>query len=85
MSREGGVSHNGVVSADILEELSWRGLIAQSTDLEALRERLAADPHSPDEIRCNQTVRNINEFHEAFNTTPGDRLWLDPSERVRIW
>ncbi|GAB3134336.1 tyrosine--tRNA ligase [Tsukamurella serpentis] len=32
----------GCVSADILEELSWRGLIAQSTDLEALRERLAA-------------------------------------------
>ncbi|WP_461167903.1 tyrosine--tRNA ligase [Tsukamurella serpentis] len=30
------------MSADILEELSWRGLIAQSTDLEALRERLAA-------------------------------------------
>ncbi|ADG78994.1 Tyrosine--tRNA ligase OS=Tsukamurella paurometabola (strain ATCC 8368 / DSM / CCUG 35730 / CIP 100753 / JCM 10117 / KCTC 9821 / NBRC 16120 / NCIMB 702349/ NCTC 13040) OX=521096 GN=tyrS PE=3 SV=1 [Tsukamurella paurometabola] len=32
------------MSADILEELSWRGLIAQSTDLEALRERLAAGP-----------------------------------------
>ncbi|WP_374758817.1 tyrosine--tRNA ligase [Tsukamurella ocularis] len=34
--------HNGRVSTDILEELSWRGLIAQSTDLDALRELLAA-------------------------------------------
>ncbi len=60
---------------------TWRTIMRP----EALKERLATDPHSPDEIRCNQTVRNINEFHEAFNTTPGDRLWLDPSERVRIW
>lgn len=60
---------------------TWRTIMRP----EALKERLATDPHSPDEIRCNQTVRNINEFHEAFNTTPGDKLWLDPSERVRIW
>jgi tyrosyl-tRNA synthetase len=32
------------VSADVLDELSWRGLIAHSTDLEALRSQLAAGP-----------------------------------------
>ncbi|WP_341729441.1 M13-type metalloendopeptidase [Brooklawnia sp.] len=60
---------------------TWRTIMRP----QALKERLATDPHSPDEIRCNQTARNINEFHEAFGTTPGDGLWLDPSERVRIW
>ena len=52
---------------------------------EQLRQRLATDPHAPDEIRCNQVARNVDAFHEAFGTTPGDGMWLDPEERVRIW
>ena len=46
---------------------------------------LAIDPHSPAEFRCNQVVRNIAEFHEAFGTASTDALWLDPADRVRIW
>jgi putative endopeptidase len=45
---------------------------------------LTIDPHSPPEFRAN-IVRNLDEFHEVFETTPGDGLWLDPTERVRIW
>ena len=45
---------------------------------------LTIDPHSPPEFRAN-IVRNLDEFHEAFGTTEGDGLWLDPDERVRIW
>ncbi|GGV22641.1 putative zinc metalloprotease [Streptomyces longisporoflavus] len=45
---------------------------------------LTIDPHSPPEFRAN-IVRNLEEFHEAFETTEGDGLWLDPAERVRIW
>ena len=30
-------------------------------------------------------VRNLDEFHAAFATVPGDDLWLDPGSRVRIW
>lgn len=59
----------------------WRTIMRP----QAMKERLATDPHSPDEIRCNQTVRNIDEFHEAFGTQPGDAMWLDPAERVKIW
>lgn len=51
---------------------------------EAVR-RLAVDPHSPPEFRCNAVVRNIDGFHEAFGVEPGDALYLDPAERVRIW
>ena len=47
--------------------------------------RLAIDPHSPKEFRCNQVVRNIDEFYSAFDVAPGDALWLDPDERVQIW
>jgi len=47
--------------------------------------RLAIDPHSPPEFRCNAVVRNLVEFHDAFGTGEGDALWLAPAERVRIW
>ena len=46
---------------------------------------LAIDPHSPPEFRCNGTVRNVDEFHQAFGTVPGDDLWMDPDDRVSIW
>ncbi|MBK8460038.1 MAG: peptidase M13 [Micropruina sp.] len=51
----------------------------------ALLTRMATDPHSPDEFRCNQVARNIPAFYEAFGVSETDRLWLPPEERVRIW
>lgn len=60
---------------------TWRTKIR---DTELIR-RLAIDPHSPDEFRCNAVVRNIDAFVEAFDVRPGDSLWLDPEARVRIW
>ncbi len=51
---------------------------------EAIR-RLAVDPHSPPEFRCNAVIRNIDSFYEAFDVTPADALYLDPAERVTIW
>jgi len=57
----------------------WRRLIRP----EEARLRIATDPHSPDELRCNQIVRNIDEFYEAFAVTPNDALYLE--KRVKIW
>ena len=53
-------------------------------DEEALR-LLQVDPHSPNEFRCNQIVRNLDAFSDAFGLTPSDALWLDPDDRVTIW
>ena len=60
---------------------SWR---AVGRD-EMVLQRLATDPHSPPEFRCNQIVRNIGAFYEAFDVKPSDKLWLDEAERVVIW
>jgi endothelin-converting enzyme/putative endopeptidase len=60
--------------------LSWRTIWRS----EALRKLLASDPHSPPEFRTN-VVRNVDAFHDAFATKPGDGLWLAPEDRVRIW
>ncbi|GAA2007668.1 M13 family metallopeptidase [Brevibacterium samyangense] len=47
--------------------------------------RLAIDPHSPEEFRCNQIVKNIDAFHRVFDVEPGDGMYLAPEERVAIW
>ena len=59
----------------------WR---TKARDEEAIR-RLAVDPHSPPEFRCNGVVRNLDSFHEAFDVRPGDGLYLEPDQRVKIW
>ena len=52
---------------------------------EELRRRLVVDPHSPSEFRANGAPRNMDAFVKAFAVKPGDTLWLEPSDRVRIW
>ena len=65
--------------------LSWaQAWQMKLRDEEAIR-LLAIDPHSPNEFRCNQIVRNIDDFYAAFGVTEKDELWLDASERVTIW
>jgi putative endopeptidase len=65
--------------------LSWGRSWQQKTrDQEVIR-RLATDPHSPGEFRCNQIVRNLDEFYDAFDVRATDELWLEPAARVRIW
>jgi putative endopeptidase len=53
-------------------------------DEEIIR-RIATDPHSPAEFRCNGVLRNIDEFYVAYGVLPGDALHLPAEERVRIW
>lgn len=65
--------------------LSWaQAWQMKGRDEEVIR-LLAIDPHSPNEFRCNQIVRNIEEFYDAFQVTEHDALWLDPARRVTIW
>ena len=65
--------------------LSWAQVWQQKgRDAETIR-LLTIDPHSPNEFRCNQIVRNIDAFYEAFDVTDGDELWLAEDQRVTIW
>ena len=60
---------------------SWRGKYRP----EEVRRRVATDPHSPDEFRCNQVVSNLDEFYQAFDISESDKHYLPPQARVRIW
>src|SRR5579864_1969297 len=50
----------------------------------ALRRRVMTDEHSPGEYRTS-TVRNLDGWYEAFHVEPGEKLYLAPDDRVRIW
>lgn len=65
--------------------LSWGAVWQAKFRPEMVKQRLATDPHSPNEFRCNQIVRNVDDFYTAFDVTEADALWLDPAERVTIW
>jgi putative endopeptidase len=49
-----------------------------------LRQQVMVDPHSPAQFRA-ATVRNIDAWYSAFDVQPGEKLYLAPPDRVRIW
>ncbi len=59
----------------------WRGKLRD----DAIRRQVVSDPHSPRQYRVNGVVRNIDAWYTAFNVKPGQKLFVDPKERVRIW
>jgi endothelin-converting enzyme/putative endopeptidase len=50
----------------------------------ALRQQVMTDPHAPARYRAD-TVRNIDAWYAAFHVQPGEKLYLAPPERVRLW
>jgi putative endopeptidase len=60
---------------------SWRH---KSTD-DATRQQVVANAHAPAQYRVNGVVRNMDAWYAAFGIKPGDKLYLAPEERVRLW
>jgi predicted metalloendopeptidase len=52
---------------------------------EALRSLILSNPHAPPLTRVNGAVRNVDAWYAAFNVQPGDRLYVAPDKRVKIW
>jgi putative endopeptidase len=59
---------------------SWRGKIRDA----ALRAQIIADGHAPAQYR-SYTVRNLDAWYAAFAVKPGEKLYLKPDDRVRVW
>ncbi len=65
--------------------LSWAQAWRMAIRPEEAARLLSIDPHSPNEFRCNQVVRNIDVWYDTFGVTERDAMYLDPAERVSIW
>jgi putative endopeptidase len=59
---------------------SWRRKFREP----ALRQRIVTDGHAPAEYRAD-TVRNLDPWYDAFSVKPGQKLYLAPADRVRVW
>jgi predicted metalloendopeptidase len=59
---------------------TWRNKARE----QALRQQVVVDPHAPAEYRAD-TVRNDDAWYAAFQAAPGQKLYLAPADRVRIW
>ena len=51
----------------------------------ALRNQLLTNPHSPGMARAFVPLTNNDAFMKAFDVKPGDKMWRDPKDRVKIW
>ena len=59
----------------------WRGKVTE----DYVRRQVVSDPHSPRQFRVNGVVRNVDAWYTSFGVKPGERLYLEAEERVRIW
>ena len=64
--------------------LSFAQFWASKSPEASLRQQMMTDDHSPDQFRP-VTVRNLDAWYAAFDVKPGDKLYLLPADRVRIW
>ena len=59
----------------------WRGKVRPDAE----RQALTVDPHSPPMARANGAPHNIDAWYSAFDVKPGEKLYLAPQDRVKIW
>jgi putative endopeptidase len=73
------------VTGDQRVFFGWAQVWREKIRDEALRQQLHADPHSPAQARVNGVVRNVDAWYAAFDVKPGDKLFVAPTDRVKIW
>jgi putative endopeptidase len=65
--------------------MAWAQVWRNKSREQFLRQQLQTDSHSPADYRANGTVRNFDEWYKAFDVKPGDKMYLPPEKRIRIW
>ena len=60
---------------------AWRGKYRE----DALRQQVLTNVHAPDMMRGKGPLPNVDTFHTVFGVKPGDKMWLAPEGRVKIW
>jgi putative endopeptidase len=65
--------------------LSWATVWRTKYKDESLRTQVNTDPHSPGMYRANGPISNMDQFYKAFDLKPGDKLYREEKDRVKIW
>jgi putative endopeptidase len=65
--------------------LGWAQIWRAKERDDALRQLVMTNPHAPEIYRGNGPLRNVPEFYSTFGVKEGDKMWLAPEKRVKIW
>lgn len=65
--------------------LAWAQVWRAKAREASLRNQVATDPHSPAKYRAFAPLRNVDGWYAAFNVQPGDKLYIAPEKRARLW
>ncbi|CAL2102288.1 putative endopeptidase [Tenacibaculum sp. 190130A14a] len=65
--------------------LSWATVWRTKARPDALKNLIKTDPHAPGMFRAYMPLKNVDAFYEAFDVKEGDKMYLKPEDRVKIW
>lgn len=65
--------------------VAWAQLWIYKAREERIRLLAAIDVHGNSVVRGYAPLMNLDAFHQAFGTRPGDAMWRRPADRVRVW
>ncbi|WP_342630305.1 M13 family metallopeptidase [Nguyenibacter vanlangensis] len=65
--------------------LGWAQVWREKVRDDALRQQIVVDPHSPPVARVNMPMHNIDAWYDAWGVVAGQKLYLKPEDRVKIW
>ena len=65
--------------------ISWSTIWRSKIRDEALKNQVKTDPHSPGMYRAYVPIQNLETFYKAFNIKEGDKMYIAPEKRVKIW
>jgi endothelin-converting enzyme/putative endopeptidase len=65
--------------------MGWAQVWRTKVRDDALRQQVLTDVHAPEPVRGNGPLGNVPEFYTTFDVKPGDKLYIDPARRVKIW
>ncbi|MEO8682121.1 MAG: M13-type metalloendopeptidase, partial [Vicinamibacterales bacterium] len=73
------------IAADQRFYMGWAQAWRWKVRDDAMRQQVMANVHAPDMFRANGPLRNVPEFYTAFGVKEGDKLFLPPDQRIKIW
>ncbi|MBB3701336.1 M13 family metallopeptidase [Flammeovirga yaeyamensis] len=65
--------------------LSWATIWRTKSREEALRNQIMTDPHSPGQFRATGPLSDFDPFYEAFHIKKGDKMYVAPEKRAKVW
>lgn len=80
--------HPGLIDGFTPEQrffISWATVWRTKSRDEAIKSQVKTDPHSPGMYRAYVPIQNVDAFYDAFGIKKGDKMYVEPEKRVKIW